>query len=101
MTYLKGCNDIKIRLINGYGIDVDPSNYILVRERYAKDKNGNHKGIIEQTVSYHGTIDQLLRSLIQRIMREKVANEEVKQLDDFLVELLKIKGELNALMEKI
>ena len=92
---------MKIRLINGYGIDVDPSNYILVRERDAKDKNGNHKGIIEVTVSYHGTIDQLLRSLIQRIMREKVANEEVKQLDDFLVELLKIKGELNALMEKI
>ncbi len=92
---------MKIRLINGYGIDVDPSNYILVRERDAKDKNGNHKGIIEETVSYHGTIDQLLRSLIQRIMREKVANEEVKQLDDFLVELLKIKGELNALMEKI
>ena len=70
---------MKIRLINGYGIDVDPSNYILVRERDAKDKNGNHKGIIE----------------------EKVDNEEVKQLDDFLVELLKIKGELNALMEKI
>lgn len=92
---------MKIRLINGYGIDVDPSNYILVRERDAKDKNGNHKGIIEETVSYHGTIDQLLRSLIQRIMREKVANEEVKQLDDFLVELLKIKGELDALMEKI
>lgn len=92
---------MKIRLINGYGIDVDPSNYILVRERDAKDKNGNHKGIIEEAVSYHGTIDQLLRSLIQRIMREKVANEEVKQLNDFLVELLKIKGELDALMEKI
>ena len=92
---------MKIRLVNGCGIDADASNYILVREREAKDRNGNYKGVIEEALSYHGTIDQLLRSLIQRIMREKVANEEVQQLDDFLVELLKIKGELSALMEKI
>ena len=34
---------MKIKLLEGYGINTDPNNYILVKEREAKDKTGSGK----------------------------------------------------------
>ena len=86
---------MRIRLINGYGVEVDTCNYILVKERSAKDKNGNPKGMVEEQISYHGTMEQLLLSFLNRVMREKVMNREVNSLKDFYDNLQSLKKEID------
>lgn len=88
---------MKIKLLEGYGINTDPNNYILVKEREAKDKNGVSKGLIEDYVSYHATIDQLVTSLVQRLLRERVDRGRIKTLERFLEEQKRLNDEIARL----
>lgn len=88
---------MKIKLLEGYGINTDPNNYILVKEREAKDKNGVSKGIVEDYVSYHATMDQLVTSLVQRLLKERVDRGRIKTLERFLEEQKRLNDELSRL----
>ena len=88
---------MKIKLLEGYGITTDPNNYILVKEREAKDKNGVSKGVVEDYVSYHATIDQLVTSLVQRLLRERVDRGRIKTLERFLEEQKRLNDEVARL----
>ena len=88
---------MKIKLLEGYGITTDPNNYILVKEREAKDKNGVSKGVVEDCVSYHATMDQLVTSLVQRLLRERVDRGRIKTLERFLEEQKRLNDEIARL----
>lgn len=88
---------MKIKLLEGYGITTDPNNYILVKEREAKDKNGVSKGVVEDYVSYHATIDQLVTSLVQRLLRERIDRGRIKTLERFLEEQKRLNDEIARL----
>ena len=88
---------MKIKLLEGYGINTDPNNYILVKEREAKDKNGVSKGVVEDCVSYHATMDQLVTSLVQRLLKERVDRGRIKTLERFLEEQKRLNDEIARL----
>lgn len=91
---------MKIKLFDGYGIDVDKYNYILTKERPAKNKEGDDKGIVEDQISFHATMDALLRSLLERLMKEKVAHGSIKTVEKYIEQYHALKERLNSFVEK-
>ena len=91
---------MKIKLLEGYGINTDPNNYILVKEREAKDKTGSGKGVVEDNISYHATIESLMTSLVQRLLKERVDRGRIKTLERFLEEQKRLNDEIARLAGK-
>ena len=85
---------MKIKLLEGYGINTDPNNYILVKELEAKDKTGSGKGVVEDNISYHANIESLVTSLVQRLLKERVDRGRIKTLERFLEEQKRLNDEI-------
>lgn len=92
-----------VSIIDGWSFDVDDHQYILIhsytREKLDfKTKQGTGEMVEKrEEVGYFMTVTAMLRRLAEILAREKMADEQIKTIRDYIDELEKVEENLRKM----
>ena len=92
-----------VSIIDGWSFDVDDHQYILIhsytREKLDfKTKQGTGELVEKrEEVGYFMTVTEMLRRLAEILVREKMADGQIKTIRDYIDELKKVEENLRKM----
>ena len=86
-----------VKLIENYYMDADENQYILKRKVSYKKSDGSDAER-EETKGYFSSVENLIVALANKLLRERIQNNEIKDLFLCVEELRDIKSALTALV---
>lgn len=86
-----------IKVIDDWVIDTDSYCFIAEQITSKKDKNGN---IIVKNKTYHATVSDAVRRIMNEKIKDAVADGE-KEMRDFFAEMIAINDEFKSILKEV